>query len=134
MSLCPDGGASDVRHAFNSRWRYVRGDPSAAVLRRLKATKQKIPKLQFQLGHYANRRAQTLEKPYYLLDRFTFTDVEITDIWPGVKYRAIEEELSTIVAVEFADSRFGNSEDGQTRTRCPSRSILGTVAPPEPRA
>jgi len=28
-------------------------DPSAAVLRRLKATKRKIPKLQFQLGQSA---------------------------------------------------------------------------------
>jgi len=43
--------------------------------------------------------------------------VEITDIWPGVKHHATDEELSTIVAVEFADSSVVDYEDGEKRTR-----------------
>ncbi|HKA41948.1 MAG TPA: hypothetical protein VKF40_08155 [Burkholderiales bacterium] len=93
------------------------GDSQVSVLQNLKSTRRKIPVLQFQLGHYPNRRAQVEDKPYYILDKFTFMDVEISRIWPSVKQYATEEERSTLVEVKFADSDVQDFEDEKKRIR-----------------
>jgi hypothetical protein len=89
-------------------------DPAAKVLQRLKTTKQKIPFLQFQLGQYPNRRAQTSVKGFYILNLFRFDDVDLVEIWHGV-YGGEGLEDITAVEIKFSDSSVKDFEEGELR-------------------
>jgi hypothetical protein len=89
-------------------------DPAAKVLQRLKTTKQKIPFLQFQLGQYPNRRAQTSVKGFYILNLLRFDDVDLVEIWHGV-YGGEGLEDITAVEIKFSDSSVKDFEEGELR-------------------
>jgi hypothetical protein len=75
-----------------------------SVLTRAVSEKWVIPTLDFQLGYYPNLRAEVSGKPFYLIDKFNFTNAVMTKIWPGRKIYADDEDISDIVQLKFTGS------------------------------
>jgi hypothetical protein len=72
-----------------------------------------IPILHFQLGYYPDLQAEVSQGKYYLLDKFSFMDAAVTRVWPHRKVYVVDDSLSDIVHVTFADSSatdYGDTE------------------------
>jgi hypothetical protein len=100
-------------------------DPAAKVLQRLKTTKQKIPFLQFQLGQYPNRRAQTSVKGF-ISSTCSGSTMSISSKF-GMEYtagkawktsRLLRSNSRTAASRISKKGNFASIDPGCVKTRC----------------
>jgi hypothetical protein len=74
------------------------------VFTRAISEKWVIPTLDFQLGYFPSLRAEISGTPFYLIDKFNFSNAVLTRIWPHRKIFSDDDILSDIVQLKFEDS------------------------------
>jgi hypothetical protein len=87
------------------------------VFTRAISEKWVIPTLDFQLGYFPSLRAEISGTPFYLIDKFNFSNAVLTRIWPHRKIFSDDDILSDIVQLKFEDSWVKDYGDTEHRIR-----------------